>query len=211
VTRRARPAHDLARALGEGAVAENGGSVFVYSSDPRLVSAIRSFDYVGPLFTADGRDGTFPLSLVGLAGPRAPDAVFSFAWSADVVNGIVGTATGTESKMVMDHGSISPYDLHNTLVVQGPGFRSGWRSPVPVGNIDICPTLVRVLGLPDGSSMDGRVVSEALSGWTGPAPEWTTLTDEKSFAARGRDWRQVIWFDRVGDFQYLTGGTVDSR
>jgi hypothetical protein len=137
--------------------------------------------------------------------------VFSFAWSADVVNGIVGTATGTESKMVMDHGSISPYDLHNTLVMQGTGFRAGWRSPVPVGNIDICPTLVRVLGLPDGSSMDGRVVSEALSGWTGPAPEWTTLTDEKSFAARGRDWRQVIWFDRVGDFQYLTGGTVDSR
>src|SRR5215831_15316864 len=73
VTRRARAAHDLGRVLTEGAAAENGGSVFVYSSDPGLVSAIRRFDYVGPIFTSDGRDGTFPLDMVGLAGPRAPD------------------------------------------------------------------------------------------------------------------------------------------
>jgi arylsulfatase A-like enzyme len=211
VTRRARAAQDLARLLSDGAAAENGGSVFVYSADPRLASAIRRLDYVGPLFTSDGRDGTFPLSLVELEGPRAPDAVFSFAWSAEAVQGIVGTATGAESKLVMDHGSISPYDLHNTLVMQGPDFRSGWRSDVPVGNIDICPTLVHLLGLEHGSAMDGRVVSEALETWTGADPEWTTHSETQPFNARGNEWQQRIWFDRVGQARYLAGGIVEPR
>ncbi|MBV9578993.1 MAG: alkaline phosphatase family protein [Chloroflexi bacterium] len=209
VTRRARAAQDLAGVLREGAAAENGGSVFVYSSDADLVSAVRRFEYVGPIFTADGRDGTFPLSLVGLDGPRAPDAVFSFAWSADVVRGIAGTATGAASKLVMDHGSISPYDLHNTLVMQGPDFRSGWRSPVPVGNVDVCPTLTHVLGLEAGSDVDGRVVSEALATWQGADPEWTTLEEIAPFAARGRQWQQRIWLDRIGEKRYLAGGTVE--
>jgi hypothetical protein len=197
--------------LGDGAAAENGGSVFVYSSDARLVTAIRGFDYVGPLFTSDGRDGTFPLSVVGLEGPRAPDAVFSFAWSADVVHGIVGTATGAESKLVMDHGSISPYDLHNTLVVQGPDFRRGWRSSVPVGNVDICPTLVHLLGLRGGSTTDGRVLSEALTTWSDADPEWSTIQTAEPFRARGREWQQRLWFDRVGEVQYLAGGVVEPR
>jgi hypothetical protein len=183
--------------------------VFVYSADPHLVRAIRQFDYVGPLFTRDARDQTFPLSLVGLDGPRAPDAVFSFAWTTDVVAGIVGTATGAESKLVMDHGSISPYDLHNTLVMQGPPFRRGWRSPVPVGNIDICPTLTHVLGLAAGSPMEGRVVSEALTTWQAADPEWTTVEHTQEFEARNKHLQQRVWFDRVGKATYLAGGTVE--
>jgi arylsulfatase A-like enzyme len=211
VTRRTRAAHDLARVLRDGAAAENGGSVFVYSSDAGLVSAIRRFDYVGPLFTSDGREGTFPLSLVGLEGPRAPDAVFSFAWSAEAVQGIAGTATGAESKLVMDHGSISPFDLHNTLVMQGPEVRSGWRSSVPVGNIDICPTLVELLGLGPGSSMDGRVLREALHGWQGFDPEWSTEEVIQPFSARGASWQQRAWFECVGEYQYLAGGAVEPQ
>jgi arylsulfatase A-like enzyme len=209
VTRRASPAADLARVLRDGGAAENGGSVFVYSSDPALVSAIRRFDYVGPVFTPDGHEGTFPLSMVGLEGPRAPDAVFSFAWSADLVHGIVGTATGPESKLVMDHGSISPYDLHNTLVIQGPAVRRGWRSSVPVGNVDICPTLVETLGLARGTEMEGRVLREALLTWEGAEPEWTTREEVQRFSARGREWQQRIWFEVVGGSAYLAGGTVE--
>jgi arylsulfatase A-like enzyme len=209
VTRRASPAADLARVLRDGGAAENGGSVFVYSSDPALVSAIRRFDYVGPVFTPDGHEGTFPLSMVGLEGPRAPDAVFSFAWSADLVHGIVGTATGPESKLVMDHGSISPYDLHNTLVIQGPAVRRGWRSSVPVGNVDICPTLVETLGLARGTEMEGRVLREALLTWEGAEPEWTTREEVQRFSARGREWQQRLWFEVVGGSAYLAGGTVE--
>ena len=148
MTRRARPAADLSRLLADGAAAENGGSVFVYSSDPGLVTAIRSLDYAGPIFTADGRDGTFPLSHGRSGGPtRAGRHLLLRVVRRRRFTGVIGTAIGAESKLVMDHGSISPYDLHNTLVMQGPDFRRGWRSPVPVGNIDICPTLTHVLGL----------------------------------------------------------------
>jgi hypothetical protein len=111
----------------------------------------------------------------------------------------------------MDHGSISPYDLRNTLVMQGPDLRSGWRSSVPVGNIDLCPTLTHLLGLANGTSMDGRVLSEALATWQGADPEWTTTEMLKPFRARGRGWQQRVWFERVGAFQYLAGGTVEPR
>jgi arylsulfatase A-like enzyme len=209
ITRRARPARDLAALLAEGAAAENGGSVFVYSSDPAAVAAIRQLDYVGPVFTRDGRDQTFPYSLVGLDGPRAPDIIFSFAWSDDSIDGITGASVGTQSKLVVDHGSISPYDLSNTLVVQGPDFRTSWRDPVPVGNIDICPTLTHLLRLDAGTQVDGRVLSEALRDWTEDTPAWQTNEESRSFTARGRDWVQRVWFDQVGSAAYLAGGTVE--
>jgi len=207
VTRRAQPARDLAHSLSDGGAAENGGSVFVYSSDHDLVTAVRQLDYVGPLFTRDGRDATFPLSLVGLDGPRAPDAIFSFQWSAEDVQGVPGTATGSASKLVMDHGSISPFDLRNTLVLNGPDFLHGSRSTVPVGNIDVCPTLSHVMGLDLGNSIEGRVLAEALIG--GTQPEWDTWQEQREFSARGRDWRQRVWFDHVGATSYLSGGAVE--
>jgi arylsulfatase A-like enzyme len=209
ITRRAHPARDLSRVLASGAAAENGGSVFVYTADPAAVQAIRQFDYVGPIFTSDGRDNTFPHSLVGLGGPRAPDLVFSFAWSADTVSGVPGTATGAASKLAMDHGSISPYDLHNTLVLSGPDFRSGDRCGSPVGNVDVCPTLSHVLGL-DIGAVDGRVLHETLRESDGVQPQWDTWQEQRSFTARGRDWRQRIWFERTRGASYLAGGIVEA-
>ena len=208
ITRRAHPARDLAAALTSGAAAENGGSVFVYTSDQTAVEAIRQFDYVGPIFTADGRDNTFPHSLVGLGGPRAPEVVFSFAWSADSVGGVPGSATGAASKLVMDHGSISPYDLHNTLVLNGPDFRRGYRSSTPVGNVDICPTLSHLLGLEIGS-VDGRVLLETMRDSDAGDTAFETWQEKRAFTARGRDWRQRIWFERTASHSYLAGGTVE--
>ncbi|MBV9168899.1 MAG: alkaline phosphatase family protein [Chloroflexi bacterium] len=210
ITRRAQPARDLAGTLSDGAAAENGGSVFVYSSDSDLVANTRRHDYVGPLFTREGCDETFEYSIIGLDGPRAPDAVFSFTWSDEAINGIKGTATGAQSKLVMDHGSISPFDIHNTLVFQGADFRTGRHDSAPAGNIDICPTLSHVLGLPIGEAVDGRVLSEALAGASGE-PEWDTWEKAQDFSARGRDWRQRVWFDRVESTSYLAGGTVEPR
>jgi hypothetical protein len=209
ISRRAQPARDLVARLANGAAAENGGSVFVYTSDPSAVAAIREFDYVGPVFTADGHDNTFPLRLVGLEGPRAPDIVFSFIWSSDQVDGVPGTAVGAASKLVMDHGSISPYDLHNTLVLNGPDFRTGFRNLAPVGNIDVCPTLSHLLNLEVGASVDGRVLHETLLDANAADPAWDTWHEERPFTARGRDWRQRVWFDRIETHSYLAGGSVE--
>jgi arylsulfatase A-like enzyme len=209
ITRRVRPAQDLAEQVGRAAVAENGGSTFVYSSAPAAIHAARQLDYAGPVFTRDGGEQSMPLSLVGLDGPRAPDLVFSLAWSAEEIDGVTGTAVGTFSKLVVDHGTISPFDLRNTLVVHGPDFRSGWRDPVPVGNVDICPTLTHVLGLDAGTPCDGRVLLEALRDGDPQPPAWQTREEVVAFSARGQDWRQRVWFDQVGTASYVAGGTVE--
>ncbi len=208
IGRRVQPVRDLSAVLGGGAVAENGGSVFVYTSERDAVSEIRKLDYVGPVFTRTGRDDTFPLSLVGLDGPRAPDIVFSLTWSDHVVDGVPGVAVGTHgNKLLVDHGTSSPFELRNTLVCQGPDFVRGWRDLAPVGNVDITPTLTHVLGLPPGSPFDGRVVHEALDG---AALEWTTREERVSFSARGANWVQRLWFECTAGHEYLAGGSVEA-
>jgi arylsulfatase A-like enzyme len=211
ITRRARPAHDLAARLSDGAAAENGGSTFVYSADPSIVGRVRRLDYAGPVFTRDGRDQTMPLSLVGLDGPRAPDLVFSFKWSDERVDGVTGGAVGTPGKLVVDHGTISPHELRNTLVAHGPGFRTGWRDPAPVGNIDIAPTLTHLLRLDQGTPFDGRVLFEALrDNADNQAPTWQSTEDVVTFAARGADCVQRVWFEQVGETAYVAGGLVET-
>jgi arylsulfatase A-like enzyme len=209
ITRRVAVARDLAGLLASGVAIENGGSTFVYSSDPRAVRAIRQLDYVGPVFTRDGREQTLPLSLVGLDGPRAPQVVFSFAWSDERVDGIAGTAVGTSGKLVVDHGTISPHELRNTLVAQGPDFRSGWRDTAPVGNIDVGPTLTHLLQLDPGTPFEGRVLTEALLGGGPDAPAWQTRDEAISFNARGREWVQHVLLEQVGETAYVARGSVD--
>jgi arylsulfatase A-like enzyme len=211
IGRRVQPAHDLAAVLPDSAVAENGGSVFVYTSDPTAVAAIRTLDYVGPIFTRNGRDDTFPLALVGLDGPRTPDIVFSLAWSDKAVGGVPGVAVGTQRKLAVDHGTISPFELRNTLVCAGPDFRVGWRDPAPVGNIDIAPTLTQLLGLPAGTPLEGRVLHEALRDAPPDAPVWETRDEVAAFDARGAAWTQRVWFDCVGAHRYVAGGAVAIR
>ena len=207
LNRRVQPARDLRALLSTGAVAENGGSVFVYSSERAAVSEIRKLDYAGPVFTRDGRDNTFPLALIGLDGPRVPDIVFSLSWSGDSVDGMPGVAIGTHgNKLVVDHGTISPFELRNTLVCQGPDFVAGWRDPAPVGSIDIAPTLAHILGLAAGSPFEGRVLHEALDG---TSPEWTKRDERVSFRARGADWVQRVWFECTAGHAYVAGGGVE--
>jgi arylsulfatase A-like enzyme len=210
ITRRVRPGQDLAEMVGPGTIAENGGSAFVYSSAQQAIRAVRQLDYAGPVFTRRGRHQTMPLALVGLDGPRAPDVVFSLAWSDEEVEGVSGAAVGTYSKLVVDHGTISPFDLRNTLVAHGPDFRTAWRDAMPVGNIDVCPTLTYVLGLDPGTQCDGRVLWEALRDGAQHAPAWRSHQEVVSYSARGQEWLQRVWFDQVGSTSYLAGGAVEA-
>jgi hypothetical protein len=92
----------------------------------------------------------------------------------------------------------------------GPAFRSAWRDPLPVGNIDICPTLVDVLGLDAGTPTDGRILTESVrSSASTSLPAWRTTDVTESFDARGRSWTQRVWFDEIGGSRYLAGGAVE--
>jgi len=62
------------------------------------------------------------------------------------------------------HGTLSRFDTHNTLVAAGPDIRAGFRNELPTGNIDVAPTILRLLNLTSPEGVDGRVLNEALAG-----------------------------------------------
>jgi len=157
-------------------VAGNGGTVFFYviGRDPavtaKLVAFLQQSDFAGVVMTRDPLPGTFPLALVNLDAPGAPDVAVAMRWTNEINH------AGVPGMLVSDlgrapgqgnHTSLSRFDMHNTLIAAGPDFRKGWTDPVPSGNTDIAPTVAAILGIPNDPPMDGRVLTEALR--DGPA------------------------------------------
>jgi hypothetical protein len=65
------------------------------------------------------------------------------------------------------HGSFSPRDVHNTLIAAGPDFRTGFQDLLPTGNVDVAPTVARILGVPLPHAQ-GRALREAMVGGVAP-------------------------------------------
>ena len=83
-------------------------------------------------------------------------------WSDKANNfGFKGTTT---QDGVAGHGTSSPYDIHNTLIAAGPDFREHATSDAPTSNVDIAPTLLRLLGITQPPTMTGRTIEEGLRG-----------------------------------------------
>ena len=101
-----------------------------------------------------------------------------------------------------NHGSASPWELRNTLILAGPSFAEGVVSNVPAGKVDLAPTLASILGV-DGGGMDGRVLHEALR--DGPAPEDVEAAEDVIETARVAGKRQVLQRSRVDGVTYLDG------
>jgi len=79
--------------------------------------------------------------------------------------------------------------VHNLLIASGPDFRSGMRSELPSGNVDLAPTLASVLKLDMGKT-DGRVLREGLA--AGHAEGLAvTPADVATDSATGLDMRRV--------------------
>ena len=168
------PAHALV-------VAVNGGSDYIYvpDHDPALVQKtvafLQSRAEVGAIFVDDRYreiPGTMPLSAIHArnAAGRNPDIILSYDYDeAAVIEGVHGTemagVLGGNGYRGM-HGSFSPMDVHNTLIASGPDFRAGWKDPLPTGNVDVAPTVARILGLALPHAQ-GRALLEAMA--HGPA------------------------------------------
>jgi arylsulfatase A-like enzyme len=158
------------------------------------VQLLQASDFSGPIFTKDGLPGTFPLHDAHTDSPGQADIVFSCRWEdAKNVNGTPGLLA-TEGKTGLGtHGSLSRYDLHNTLVGAGPDLRVGWEDPDPSGNIDVAPTILHLLGLKQTAGSDGRVLSEALAGAAKPAEQPVTQKVEATQKLEnGATWTQFI-------------------
>jgi arylsulfatase A-like enzyme len=155
-------------------VAANAGSdyLFIPDGDPKTVRAavtsLQSRPQFGAIFVSDryGRlPGTLPLSLIKADSPipgRGPDIIVSFTFDEKVaVAGHAGISYASSINRRGDHGSFSPADVHISLMLHGPDFKAGLRDTLPTANVDIAPTIARVLGF-DLPGAEGRVLEEAL-------------------------------------------------
>ncbi|MCL5025850.1 MAG: alkaline phosphatase family protein [Chloroflexi bacterium] len=154
-----------------------------------------------------GLEGLLPLGEAwnGHLNGRAPDLIVSPAWDeAPNEHGVCGHAAFGSN--AANHGSISPFDLHSTLIAYGPSFRADFVSETPCGAADMAPTVLHLLGIPtdDASPMDGRVLHELLiDSQAGPPSHLRRYVSSGTGAA----WQQLT-IDVVGRSQYLVCGTA---
>ncbi len=176
-----------ARAPGEDVdcvvVVHNGGGIWVRDEDPDLTDKLVAFlleqEWCGPIFTKAGNLGTMTLGEVCLDHARAPTIAVTMR-TTDGTNafGRDGLSRHDASYPVGGgtHGGLSRYELNNFLSMAGQAFKSGEIVAAPAGNIDIAPTICRLLGIETvGDGFDGRVLSEALIG-SSASGEWREIT-----------------------------------
>ena len=147
----------------------------------------------------DGKTGGFRRRLEACGGDRRP--------GADGLRRVVWPENG-EHRLVLllfrqgMHGSLGRDNTFNNMAAIGPDFRQGFTDRLPVGNADIAPTAAHILGLqlPDTGQLQGRVLSEALSGAVdGRAPQVQTLVSSGSATGRAT----VLHYQEIEGRRYL--------
>ena len=198
-------------------VASNGGAVLFYVRDhdsataERLVDWLMAQEWCGPVVASSalgGIEGILPASLVGLEGQRAPDLAMSLAWDSEPnVAGYAGRVYGKGEPGLGTHGSMSRHEMRNVLIARGPSFKSGVDLDTPTGSIDVAPTVLSILGLDGGESIEGRVLIEAMLGGPSSA-DWTTKVLDAERRVAGGLYRQRITVSGVGDTTYVDEGSA---
>jgi arylsulfatase A-like enzyme len=103
------------------------------------------------------------------------------------------------------HATLSRFDMHNTLIAAGPDFQRGQADDLPTGNVDLAPTILRILGITAPQRLDGRLLSEALVNKS-PTLNSETKTIETTKDFPSGTWRQALQISRVGSTIYLDEG-----
>ena len=186
------------------------GAIHLRTPDqPRVEAIVRLLQQrpeVGAIFTKSRVPGTLPFDAARWNHARSGDILVSANWS-DTANaaGFKGTTT---QEGVAGHGTSSPYDIHNTLIAAGPEFREHATSGVPTANVDLAPTLLRLLGIAPPSSMTGRVIEE---GFRGAAPALPRREGRETVSSVGGKYTLTAHFSFVGDYRYLDYTEVTRR
>ncbi|MXZ91875.1 MAG: alkaline phosphatase family protein [Chloroflexi bacterium] len=196
------------------AVAANGGSALFYvnNCDPgvaaRFTRWLTAQDWCGPLFASErvGQPaGTLPASIIGCDGLRSPDLIMSFPWNSDANEaGYAGHAPATGGVPGQgQHGSMSRHELRNVGLARGPSLRSKTVIDTPTGNVDLAPTILRLLGITGyEGAMEGRAISEALKDETGSTRDVRTEAHEAETAG----YRQKVQVSQFGGARYVDWG-----
>jgi arylsulfatase A-like enzyme len=192
----------------------------------RITDFLKAQEWTGVLFTAGASNtsgalaiegiepGTFSTKLIHLDHPeRGPDIVLTFPWnSAKNAFGVPGTdytdtrgATGPLKGNAGNHGSMSPWTVHNTFLAWGVDFKRGATLRTPVSNVDVTPTLIALMGLDRDAGLprfDGRAITEAFA--DGPDEEQVATKTTTYFTATpDGGFQAAIQVSEVGDERYL--------
>jgi arylsulfatase A-like enzyme len=207
---------DETLASGQIRVAGNGGTNLYYVGEhdaataARLVEVLQQSDFASVIFSRTALPGTFPLEETQVAGGSGPDVVMSFRWEARTnQRGVTGmiAANGSGDAYKGTHGTLSPFDLHNTFIAAGPSFRSRMQSELPTANTDVAATIMQILGVNPPERLDGRVVAEAMIGSDLPpgSVKQETIAASREFPTG--IWRQELKTSKVGSTIYIDEGS----
>jgi predicted AlkP superfamily pyrophosphatase or phosphodiesterase len=201
-----------------------GGAMYVRDHDQSaiagIVDALQRTDGVGAIFTpapAPGRlngrvPGTLSFDAIRWTHERSADILFSPDWT-DAKNAY-GFAGMTASDGVANHGSSSPFDVHNVLIAAGPDLKNGTVVRAPSGNVDFAPTFLHLIGADIPRSMEGRVLEEALRGGPNPA-SLRVQSSQQSVKNAAGSYSLTAFFSIVassgGSFRYFDSTKVDRR
>ena len=195
----------------------NGGSSLIYvgghdeATIERVLAFLQQQAWTGVIFSRSPQAGAFPLAAANIDAPEAPDLVVSFKWqdgkNAAGVPGLQISDLAATSPKLANHASLSPFDMHNTLIAVGPDIRAGVISTLPSGNLDVAPTILWLLGLKDAAQkMDGRVLSEALNQPAPPLQSYELKRLNAQQEINGGRWTQYLQISEVNGVRYLDAG-----
>ena len=122
----------------------------------------------------------------------------AFRWNdeknKDGVPGMI-PALVTVDPVTGTHGTLSKFDLHNTLIASGPDFRSGSIDELPTSNLDVASTVLHILGITPPQRLDGRILYEAMKKNDGAIPPVTRQYGRSD--AEFSCWRLAAVFEDV--------------
>ena len=191
------PSYAVPKPIPAGAVvvAANAGSDYLFVPDANIetvkaaVVSLQSRLQFGAIFVSDKYGeiaGTLPMSLIKTetsGNGRAPDIIVSFSYDENVaVAGKSGVSYASSINRRGDHGSFSPTDTHISLMASGPDFKSGLINTLPTSNVDVAPTVARILKF-SMPAVQGRVLEEALKGGP-PISDYAVLS--KTYRSSGK-------------------------
>lgn len=184
----------------------------------KLVDFLQRSDWAGVIFSRERFEGTFKLSDAGIDAPGAPDVMVSMRWKdepwLDRLPGTVISEDTTKTRGQGMHGSLSRFDMHNTLIAFGPDFKPGFVNDLPSGSCDVTPTVLKILGIEAKAPLDGRVLREAMVNGEAADIKPRTITLEARREVDGGLWRQYLKVTEVGNARYYdegNGGTASRR
>ena len=144
----------------------------------------------------------------GQSNARTPLLAVSPRWSsAPNAHGVPGAVMSltTQAALRSSHGSASPFDLHALLIANGASFQRGSHSLIPTGAIDLLPTILHLIDLPQPEAIDGRPLWEIMRQPQGEPGAVEHRIIEPLTPSRNATQSAQLALHQVGQTTYLHG------